>query len=198
MPLRVKHGSPLKKLAPPTSFAQARSRFERQQQRSSEDAARPLLGANSPGNDAASVAVAPLDSDAGKGPLLAGTKLWEQRSRAPPGGISSSPLLVGPPASHSLHWAAVHGGSSPPGGTVHSQGAHSTTNACILASTRQITHVLPWLPLSACSIVDVISATMHAPFACWHVSTLTAAYPCPLRPPAQWRAAPAAPRPQHG
>ncbi|BDA44416.1 probable Kinesin-like protein KIN-12E [Coccomyxa sp. Obi] len=80
------------------NFSLARSRFE-QQQRAADDASRPLLSNSSP-------SVAPPSPQ--QPPPAAAAKLWDRRAAAASSSreVESSPFLVGPPASHSVHWTS--------------------------------------------------------------------------------------------
>lgn len=115
-------------------FKQARSRFEQQHLGGGgqDAAARPLLPAGSANASGAAVGEA-----AGRGPLLAGTKLWERGRRALPtnASLSNSPLLVGPPASHSVQWGAQ---GSPP--------ETSSSSARTPFPPVDVTHYHAWMP----------------------------------------------------
>ena len=76
----------------------ATCRFEQQQQQATDDAGRPHLSSSSP-------SAAPPSPQ--QPPLAAGAKLWDRRAAASCSReMESSPFLVGPPASHSVHWTS--------------------------------------------------------------------------------------------
>ncbi|CAL8470378.1 g9920 [Coccomyxa elongata] len=95
--LRERYTPPKSAASKAATFSLARSRFE-QQQRAANDAGRPQLSKSSP-------SAAPPSPQ--QPPPAAAAKLWDRRAAASSSKeIESSPVLVGPPASHSVHWTS--------------------------------------------------------------------------------------------